>query len=82
MDKLQQCTTSYFIVSKKNCIQCGMVEDLLNDYFIEYTIIKMEDLTTEQLTEIKPKDAKTYPFVFKDKEFIGGFKELRKLLIT
>ena len=80
MEKLQLST--YVIVSKNNCIQCEMVKDLLNDYFIEYTIIKAEDLTAGQLTEIKPKDAKTYPFVFKNKEYIGGFNELRKLLTT
>ena len=82
MEIINASKTTYSIVSKDNCIQCDMVKELLDDYFIEYTVIKKEDLSDEQLTTIKPKDAKTYPFVFKNKEFIGGFKELRRILIT
>ena len=82
MEIIDTCKTTYLIVSKDDCVQCGMVKELLDDYFIEYTVIKKEDLSDEQLKAIKPEDAKTYPFVFKKKEFIGGFKELRKLLTT
>lgn len=82
MENINTSKTTYLIVSKNDCIQCEMVKDLLDDYFIEYTVIKKEDLTDQQLNEIKPKIAKTYPFVFKNKEFIGGFNELRKILTT
>lgn len=79
MNKLEK--SEYVILSKNNCTNCDIVKELCDDYFIDYTVIKMEDLTDNEFNEIKPKDAKIYPFVFKNKEFIGGFKELRKILL-
>lgn len=80
MDLIQNAKTNYVIVSKKDCVFCDMVNELLDDNFIDYTVIKIETLTKEQLEEIKPKDATTYPFVFKDKIYIGSYNKLNKEL--
>ena len=70
--------TDYVIISKNNCIYCDMVEELLKDAFIDYTIIKIETLTEDELKAIKPTEANKYPFVFKNHKYVGGYNELKK----
>jgi glutaredoxin len=70
--------TDYVIISKNNCVYCDMVEELLKDAFIDYTIIKIETLTEDELKAIKPTEAKKYPFVFKNHKYVGGYNELKK----
>lgn len=80
MDKFKNATNDYIVISKNECVYCHMVEELLNDNFIDYTLIKIETLTDAELIEIKPTEAKKYPFVFKNHKYIGGYNELKKEL--
>jgi glutaredoxin len=80
MDKIKNAKTDYVIISKKNCVFCDMVNELLDDNFIDYTVIKIETLSEDELKEIKPKEAKRYPFIFKNKIYIGSYNELKKEL--
>jgi glutaredoxin len=80
MDKIKNALTDYIIISKVNCVYCDMVEELLKDNFIDYTVIKIETLTNDELKAIKPIEAKKYPFVFKSNKYIGGYNELKKEL--
>jgi glutaredoxin len=80
MDKIKNAKTEYVIISKVNCVYCDMVEELLKDNFIDYTVIKIEKLTPLELIDIKPEEAKKYPFVFKNHNYIGGYNELKKEL--
>ena len=80
MDKIKNAINYYVIISKKNCIFCDMVNELLDDNFIDYTVIKIETLSEDELKEIKPEEAKKYPFIFKNKIYIGSYNELKKEL--
>jgi glutaredoxin len=80
MEKIEEANDKYIIISKDNCTYCEMVYELLNDKFIDYKVIKVETLTDDELKEIRPKEAKKYPFVFEDKKYIGSYSELKKIL--
>tara|TARA_B110001450_G_scaffold47489_1_gene44199 strand:+ start:7369 stop:7617 length:249 start_codon:yes stop_codon:yes gene_type:complete len=80
MDKIKNAINDYVIISKKNCVFCDMVNELLDDNFIDYTVIKIETLSEDELNEIKPEEAKKYPFIFKNKIYIGSYNELKKEL--
>tara|TARA_Y100000389_G_C17405320_1_gene487682 strand:- start:714 stop:983 length:270 start_codon:yes stop_codon:yes gene_type:complete len=80
MEKIEEADGKYIIISKDDCIYCEMVYELLNDNFIDYKIIKVETLTNDELIQIKPKEAKKYPFVFENKKYIGSYSELKKIL--
>lgn len=78
MDLIDQ---EWVVISKDNCIYCDMVFELFDDSFIEYKILKTnKHLSPEQLAEIKPPDAKSYPFIFHNKKYFGGYRELKKEL--
>lgn len=86
----------FTIYSKSNCIYCTKVELLLEDYFEqseteynEYNKINCDSYIEnkndkeyfinfmEKIANVKPN---TFPMVFHDKKFIGGFKEMESYL--
>lgn len=80
MEKIENEKLKYVIISKNDCTYCEMVYELLDNEFIDYKVINVETLTEDELKEIKPIEAKKYPFVFEDKKYIGGYSELKKIL--
>lgn len=71
---------SYIIYSKDNCIFCDKAKDLLkrqSKEFIEYKLDK--DFNRDTLLDLFPQ-ARSFPVITLDKEFIGGYNELCKLL--
>ena len=83
----------FTIYSKSNCIYCTKVELLLEDYSndenVEYKKINCDSyietpkdkeyfiIFMEKMAKVRPS---TFPMVFHDKKFIGGFKEMETYL--
>lgn len=73
---------SFIIYSKDQCVFCDKARNLLKKEgkeFIEYKLDK--DFTRETLLELFPQ-ARSFPVITLDKEFIGGYNELYDLLLT
>lgn len=67
------------IYSKDQCVFCDKAKTLLKikaKEFVEYKLGK--DFDRDTLLEMFP-DARTFPVITIDKEFIGGYNELEKM---
>ena len=70
------------IWSKDNCSFCLSAKNLLTVKGIEYEERKIGDgYTREQLLEVVP-NAKTVPQIFLDGEHVGGYTELKEILMN
>lgn len=67
--------------SKNNCFYCLWAKKLLESKNIEFEERNIDsgDWTKEQLLEING-DIKTFPAIFFDDNYIGGFSELKTIL--
>lgn len=71
---------SIIIYSKPACAQCDQAKMLLKMKGIEFTTKVLDvDYTSEELKELVPT-ARTFPVIFNEDEFIGGYNELRIFL--
>lgn len=70
----------WVVVGKPKCLYCDMVYELFDENFLDYLKINSADLTQEELGELRPQNAKVYPFIYKNGSFFGGYKELNKFL--
>jgi glutaredoxin len=71
---------SYVVYSKDSCVFCDKAKDLLkrqSKEFIEYKLGK--DFDRDTLLELFPQ-ARSFPVITLDKEFVGGYNELCKSL--
>ena len=78
---------SFTIYSKTNCRYCTVVKSLLDEHKIQYIEINCDEYLAQDkqyfLNFIKEKagrDFKTFPMVFCDGKFIGGFVETQRLI--
>ena len=70
------------LYTKKNCSFCTKAKNLLRDTgnaFVENVL--NEDFTTEYLKE-NYKNATTYPVVIVDGFHIGGYAELKEMIMS
>jgi glutaredoxin len=71
------------IYSKFNCINCVKTKKLLNEYEIiecdEY-LFENKDEFIKFIKNLVGYEYKTFPMVFYNKKFIGGFNEVKKYL--
>ena len=79
--------TGFTIYSKSGCVNCKKVKDLLKDKNHEFTIVDCDDYLLFDydnfllfLKTIVGKDYKTFPIVFYNGDFVGGYKETSILL--
>jgi glutaredoxin len=77
----------YTIYSKSGCINCRKVKELLKKNNIEYEIIHCDDYLLEDkenfllfIQSYSNMEWKTFPMVFYDCKFIGGFNEISEYL--
>jgi glutaredoxin len=63
-------TTQYTIYSKSGCPNCKKVKELLETQKITFTVIQ----------ELTSREWKTFPIVFNNDQFIGGFTDTRVYL--
>ena len=78
---------SFTIYSKTNCRYCTLVKSLLNENKIQFNEINCDDYLSQDkqyfLNFIKEKaerEFKTFPMVFCDGKFVGGFVETERLI--
>jgi glutaredoxin len=81
---------SFTIYSKTNCKYCGLVKSLLDEQKIPFIEINCDNYLEQDksyfLNFIKEmanreKEYKTFPMVFCDGKFIGGFLETERLIM-
>ena len=64
----------FTIYSKDNCSYCIKTRKLLDEKNINYTLIKP---SLKMVNELKEETGHTtFPFIFKDKNFLGGYSQL------
>ena len=67
----------YTIYTKRDCVFCDKVKDLLKNkpvFLVECDEIDRE-LFLDFIDKLTPYCNRTFPYVFKDDVFIGGFAE-------
>lgn len=72
----------FVVYSKDQCIFCDKAVTLLklkSKEFVQYKLGK--DFDRDTILEMFP-DARSFPIITVNKEFIGGYNELEKLLDT
>lgn len=74
MDKIKD--YPLVVISKARCHYCLALQDFLTKFKKEYKWYKKEDFKPEELDEIlQVTKTKTYPIVFVDNEYIGGYSD-------
>ena len=75
----------FTIYSKSGCPNCKSVKKLLEENKIEYFIVDCDeyiimerDNFLEFIIDLVGKEVKTFPIVFFDGKFVGGFKETKE----
>ena len=75
-----------FIISKENCKLCDKLRQLFDTIEVEYKTYKYEEDQDDNLkfkTDMKiATGGKQFPFCYFNGEYVGGYKELHKNLIT
>lgn len=74
MDKVP--LVGWCMVCKEKCKDCDASALVFDDNFIDYHKICAEHLTAEEIKELKPEGVKTYPFIYYNGKFFGGFLDL------
>ena len=68
--------------SKDNCVYCDKARNLLKTRAIESIEYKLgKDFDRDTILEQFPQ-ARSFPIITVDKQFIGGYNELYDLLLT
>ncbi len=87
-DIQEPCVKSFTVYSKTNCKYCVLVKSLLDENKIPFIEINCDKYLTQDkqyfLNFIKEKVGryfKTFPMVFCDGKFIGGFVETDRLIM-
>lgn len=70
------------IIGRDNCPFCVRAVQLCEDSYLNYTYRKIgEDLTRDEVREMFPT-ATTVPIILVDKQWIGGYNELKDYIET
>ena len=81
------CENNFTIYSKSGCVNCRKVKDLLKKNNIEYEIVDCDDYLLDNkdiflsfIQSYSITQWKTFPMVFHNGKFIGGYDETIKYL--
>ena len=87
MDYFSPLHNGFTVYTKKDCNYCTKVKKLLTDKKIYFIDVECDQYLIEDkegflffIKEKANKEYKTFPMVFKDKKFIGGFTETQELI--
>jgi len=73
MDNIKDGT---FVISKQGCYYCELLKNYLDTFNKEYICFDVTEIPKNKLDDIlKKNDIKTYPAVFIDGRYIGGYTE-------
>ena len=66
--------------SKPTCVYCDMAKRLLDQKGLEYTAVMLGEEFTREDVVAKFPNARTFPIIEIDNEYIGGYNELKERL--
>lgn len=79
----------YTVYSKSGCNYCSKAKSLLEEQGCEYILVDCDPFLSgeperktqflERMGQLIGKPYRTFPMIFKDALFLGGFQELEKL---
>ena len=69
----------YCVINCKYCDKAKKLLDELNCDYVHYDVTSKKSETLDQLAE-KTNNQRTFPVIFYDTHFIGGFTELKNKL--
>lgn len=72
----------YELYTTTGCRMCELAERLLNDKLVQYIAHKVDKKDKSKIEWIKETypDARMFPIVIKDKQYIGSYVELNKAI--
>ena len=76
----------YTVFTLSDCIYCDKVKTLLKSKKVEYVLCDEDikynkEIFLEQMDRLTHNsNHRTFPFVFKEKIFLGGYEETREIL--
>jgi glutaredoxin len=87
MEIIKPLPTGFTIYSKSGCPNCNKVKLLLKEKYFLFSIIDCDEYILENkdffllfIKEQINKDWKTFPIVFDNGKFIGGYQETQKYI--
>ena len=79
--------SGFTIYSKSGCSNCTKVKALLNDKNLLLKVIDSDEYILEDkesflsfITSLSNKEVKTFPIIFYDCKFIGGYNETKEFV--
>jgi glutaredoxin 3 len=82
-------SSQFTIYSKSGCPNCTKAKNLLKEKNLNFNIVDCDDFLIEDkenflifIQDISGKEYRTFPMIFDNKKFIGGFTEMQKYLDT
>jgi len=80
--------TGFTVYAKTNCSYCAKVKFLLETLEYSYTAVNCDEFLAEKeafltfVQSIAGKDHKTFPIVFFDGQYIGGYDDTQRFIST
>jgi len=82
-------SSQFTIYSKSGCPNCTKAKNLLKEKNLNFNVVDCDDFLIEDkenflifIQDISGKEYRTFPMIFDNKKFIGGFTEMQKYLDT
>lgn len=86
MIKINKLHNMIRLYSKRKCLYCTKAKNMLNELGIEFEETKLDPEKANDKLKIdrlvKLTNQYTFPFIFEDKEFIGGYTDLEHRIST
>lgn len=74
-------TEGWFIIGKKNCVQCDVLEDEMTDRGMDYKKVMMEDCDPTEIADIvEAHHITSYPIIFRDGIIVGEIADFIKIM--
>jgi glutaredoxin len=87
MEFLSPVVSGFTVYSKSGCINCTKIKNILKDKKVEYKIIDCDEYLLEDkssfllfIKEQIKQEYNTFPMVFHEGLFIGGYKESKEYI--
>jgi len=82
-------SNGYTVYIKSGCSYCMKVKELLKNFNLQYTIVNCDEYLLDDtdgflafINERVGKDYKTFPMVFSDGIFLGGYTDTKAAIDT